>query len=243
MLADDDRSIQVHSCHGSARQVEVLREVLLGLLADDATLEPRDILVMCPDIETYAPLFVASFGLGDMTPGAHPAHSLRIRLADRALTQTNQLLGVAAQLLTLAGGRATASAVLNVAQAPPVRTQFGFTDDDLDAITDWVRESGVRWGLDQIEPRTLRPGRIRPQHVAFRYRPGAGRRRDVRGFAGLGRHHTSTGRRGQQPRRIGGQAGGIRATADLGARGAHRHPAACAVAGHAARRGRSSWRA
>jgi exodeoxyribonuclease V gamma subunit len=148
-LADDDRSIQVHGCHGSARQVEALREVLLGLLADDATLEPRDILVMCPDIETYAPLFVASFGLGDMAPGAHPAHSLRIRLADRALTQTNQLLGVAAQLLTLAGGRATASAVLNVAQAPPVRTQFGFTDDDLDAITDWVRESGVRWGLDQ----------------------------------------------------------------------------------------------
>ena len=39
-----------------ARQVDVLREVLLGLLADDPTLEPRDILVMCPDIETYAPL-------------------------------------------------------------------------------------------------------------------------------------------------------------------------------------------
>ncbi|MEP6815837.1 MAG: exodeoxyribonuclease V subunit gamma, partial [Marmoricola sp.] len=51
-----DRSVQVHACHGPARQVEVLREVLLGLLADDPTLEPRDILVMCPDIEAYAPL-------------------------------------------------------------------------------------------------------------------------------------------------------------------------------------------
>ena len=30
-----DRSVQVHACHGPARQVEVLREVLLGLLADD----------------------------------------------------------------------------------------------------------------------------------------------------------------------------------------------------------------
>jgi exodeoxyribonuclease V gamma subunit len=58
-LASDDRSVQVHSCHGPARQIDVLREVLLGLLADDATLEPRDILVMCPDIETYAPLIVA----------------------------------------------------------------------------------------------------------------------------------------------------------------------------------------
>ena len=68
-LAADDRSVQVHSCHGPARQVDVLREVLLGLLADDPTLEPRDILVMCPDIETYAPLIIAGFGLGDVVHG------------------------------------------------------------------------------------------------------------------------------------------------------------------------------
>ena len=99
----DDRSVQVHSCHGPARQIDVLREVLLGLLADDPTLEPRDILVMCPDIETYAPLIVAGFGLGDMIDGVHPAHRLRVRLADRSLVQTNPLLGVASQLLDLAG--------------------------------------------------------------------------------------------------------------------------------------------
>ena len=75
----DDRSVQVHSCHGPARQVDVLREVLLGLLQDDPTLEPRDILVMCPDIETYAPLIVADFGLGDVVHGAHPAHRLRVQ--------------------------------------------------------------------------------------------------------------------------------------------------------------------
>ena len=55
--------MQVHACHGRQRQVEVLREVLLGLLADDPTLELRDIIVMCPDIESYAPLVSAAFGL------------------------------------------------------------------------------------------------------------------------------------------------------------------------------------
>lgn len=148
-LDPTDRSVQVHSCHGAARQVDVLREVLLGLLDDDPTLEPRDILVMCPDIETYAPLITAGFGLGDLIEGGHPAHRLRVRLADRALTQTNPLLGVTAQLLDLAGGRTTASRVLDLAQAPPVRRRFGFSDDDLDAITAWVRESGIRWGLDK----------------------------------------------------------------------------------------------
>jgi exodeoxyribonuclease V gamma subunit len=72
-----------------------------------------------------------------------------VMLADRALTQTNPLLGVAAQLLSLADGRATASEVLNLAQAGPVRARFAFTDDDLDVLSEWVRSSGVRWGFDQ----------------------------------------------------------------------------------------------
>ena len=149
MLADDDRSVQVHACHGVARQVDVLREVLLGLLADDPTLEPRDVLVMCPDIETYAPLIEAGFGLGDVVgAGGHPAHRLRVRLADRAPGQTNPLLGVATALLDLAGGRAPATQVLDLARAEPVRRRFGFSDDDLDQLDTWARESGVRWAFD-----------------------------------------------------------------------------------------------
>ena len=148
-LADGDRSVQVHSCHGAVRQVDVMREVLLGLLDDDPTLEPRDILVMCPDIEAYAPLITAAFGLEDVIEDAHPGHRLRVRLADRALTQTNPLLGVAAQLLELAGGRVTASRVLDLVQSPPVRRRFALSDDDLDTITSWVRDSGIRWGFDQ----------------------------------------------------------------------------------------------
>ncbi len=148
-LRPDDRSVQVHSCHGPARQIDVLREVLLGLLSDDETLEPRDILVMCPDIETYAPLIVAGFGLGDMISGVHPAHRLRVRLADRSLVQTNPLLGVASQLLALASGRVTSSEVLNLAQAAPVRARFGFTDDNLEDITRWVRQANIRWGFDR----------------------------------------------------------------------------------------------
>ena len=146
---EGDRSVQVHSCHGPARQIDVLRDVLLGLLEDDPTLEPRDIVIMCPDIETYAPLIVAGFGLGELAADGHPAHRLRVRLADRSPIQTNPLLGVAEDLLSIAGGRATATEVLDLAQSAPVRARFGFSDDDLDAITAWVRDSGVRWGFDK----------------------------------------------------------------------------------------------
>lgn len=148
-LADDDRSVQVHACHGPARQVEVLREVLLGLLAADSTLEPRDVLVMCPDIEAYAPLVEAGFGLGEVVgPAGHPAHRLRVKLADRSLSSTNPLLAVARRLLDLAGGRATAGEVLDLAHEPAVRHRFGLRDDDLAQLTSWVRATGVRWAFD-----------------------------------------------------------------------------------------------
>ena len=149
-----DRTVQIHACHGPARQVEVLREVLLGLLSDDPTLEPRDILVMCPDIESFAPLLTAAFGLASSSGDdhvdrqLHPGHSLRVMLADRAPGQTNDLLGVLTQVLELAGGRAPASKVLDLIAADPVRRRFGFDDDDLEQITDWVTESGVRWAFD-----------------------------------------------------------------------------------------------
>ncbi len=152
-----DRSVQVHGCHGPARQVEVLREVLLGLLADDPTLEPRDILVMCPDIEAYAPLVEAAFGLGDVGDTStrtaerwHPGHRLQVRLADRSLTQTNPLMSVVGSLLDLADGRVEASRVLDLVATEPVRRRFGFSEDDLETIGRWVEEAGVRWAFDAV---------------------------------------------------------------------------------------------
>jgi exodeoxyribonuclease V gamma subunit len=153
----DDRSIQIHSCHGRARQVEVLRDAILHLLDEDETLQPRDVIVMCPDIETFAPLIQATFGAGEVVdddefeplPQALRPTDLRVRLADRSLRQTNPVLGVVAQLIDLAGGRRlTASDVLDLADREPVRRRFRFDDEDLARIRDWVADSGIRWGLD-----------------------------------------------------------------------------------------------
>ncbi len=154
-LRDGDRSVQVHACHGRGRQVEVLRGAILHLLDDDPTLEPRDVIVMCPDIETFAPLIQATFGAGQLVgdevaplPADLRPPDLRVRLADRSLRQTNPILGVVSALLELAGGRVTASQVLDLADRAPVRRRFELDDDDLSRIEEWVGESGIRWGLD-----------------------------------------------------------------------------------------------
>ena len=174
----------------------MLREVLLGLLDDDPTLEPRDVLVMCPDIETYAPLIEAGFGLGDVVGSTgHPAHRLRVRLADRAPGQTNPLLGVALALLDLAGGRALATQVLDLARTEPVRRRFGFGDDDLDQLDTWAREAGVRWAFDAEHRADFGLAAYVANTWRVRARPPADRRRPVRRLVGLARPSPSARRR------------------------------------------------
>ena len=155
LLDPDDRSVQVHACHGRTRQVEVVREAILGLLAADPTLEPRDILIMCPDVETFAPLFAAAFSLGaedgDAGQAAHPAARLRVRIADRALRRTNPLLDVLAQVLELGTARISAPQLLDLAGLAAVRRRFRLRR----------RGAGTAAGVGAGGRRPVGPGRTR----------------------------------------------------------------------------------
>ncbi|WP_446222809.1 exodeoxyribonuclease V subunit gamma [Nocardia sp. IBHARD005] len=149
-----DGSVEVHACHGPARQVEVLRDLLLRTFAADPTLEPRDVLIMCPDVEAFGPLVRAVFGqrgTGVDLPveGEHPAHQLRVRLADRGRAVTNPMLAVVIELLELADGRVTVTQVLDLAASETVRRRCGFDDDDIERLREWAAESGARWGIGQ----------------------------------------------------------------------------------------------
>ncbi|NLG46341.1 exodeoxyribonuclease V subunit gamma [Gordonia sp. (in: high G+C Gram-positive bacteria)] len=150
--ATADGSVEVHACHGPSRQVEVLRDRLLHLFDADPTLEPRDVLIMCPDVETFAPLIGGAFGQTGLR-GEHPAFSLRVRMADRGIRMQNAVLDVLARVLDLAAGRVRAGDLLDLVGAEPVRRRFGFSDDDVDALSSWVQRSGVRWGVDDAQRR------------------------------------------------------------------------------------------
>ncbi len=141
-----DRSLQVHVCHGRARQVQVLRDEILRLMAADETLRPRDIVVMCPDVEAFAPLVQAHLAVPADDPDGRP--DLRVRLADRSLRQVNPLLRVVDDLLRLATGRLTLTRLLDLAGSDPVRRRFAFSDDDLEQLETWAVDSGMRWGID-----------------------------------------------------------------------------------------------
>ncbi|MBO0856830.1 MAG: exodeoxyribonuclease V subunit gamma, partial [Nocardia sp.] len=146
----DDGSVQIHACHGPARQVEVLRDVLLGLFERDRTLQPREVIVLCPDPEGYAPLVRAAFGQGPATigePDRNPGHGLRVRSAERTARARNSVLAVVSDLLALAQDRVAITQVLDLAATEPVRHRCGFGEEDIERLREWAAETGARWGI------------------------------------------------------------------------------------------------
>lgn len=57
-----DSSIRFHIAHSAQREVEILHDQLLARFSADPELRPRDVIVMVPDIDSYAPHIRAVFG-------------------------------------------------------------------------------------------------------------------------------------------------------------------------------------
>ncbi|WP_300321056.1 exodeoxyribonuclease V subunit gamma [Accumulibacter sp.] len=141
-LAADDRSIEVHVCHSLSRELEVLHDQLLAMFASSEPPPPDQIVVVVPDLKGAAPLIDAVFG-------TVPAER-RIPYTITGLPQTrvNPVARVLDTLLALAGSRHAASTVFELLQQPAVAARFALAADDLDRIHGWLRQAGIRWGLD-----------------------------------------------------------------------------------------------
>lgn len=134
-----DLSLQVHACHGEVRQLEVLRDALGHLFVDNPDLRPRDVVVLCPQLDRFAPLAEAVFGRGDM--------KIPVRVGDRSLTTDDPVASAFQAVLSLAQSRVSLSELLSVIQLAPIRRRFGWSIADVETITAWALELGTRWGL------------------------------------------------------------------------------------------------
>ncbi|HBG08077.1 MAG: exodeoxyribonuclease V subunit gamma [Geobacteraceae bacterium GWC2_58_44] len=142
-ISADDLSVQVHSCHSPMREVELLYDTLLSLFDADPGLAPRDVLVMTPDIESYAPYISAVFD----TP-EHGAERIPYSIADRSLKSEGEAARALLDILRLCGGRYGVSTVLDILESPPVARRFAMTGEDLESVRDWLRAANIRWGID-----------------------------------------------------------------------------------------------
>lgn len=147
-IAEDDRSIVFHSAHSKVRELEILHDQLLDLLANSTTeapLNPRDVIVMVPDIEQMAPAIRAVFGQYKQ----HDDRYIPFDIADMSAKASSPLIGAMDWLLSLPQQRCRMSELVDLLELPAVAARFGIDQDSLPRLTHWMAGAGIRWGLNE----------------------------------------------------------------------------------------------
>lgn len=139
-IQPDDDSLRVHDCHSPQRELEVVRDQIFAALEQQPDLEARDILVLVPDIDRYAPYAHAVFGpvqfhLPFHVADRHPARELPI---------CRSLLSI----LDLAKTRMTLADVLHLLENTAVQRRFSLFATDIPVLRHLCQSAGIRWGLD-----------------------------------------------------------------------------------------------
>ena len=149
-LDDSDTSIQIHCCHSPMREIEVLHDNLLAMFDENPHLMPKDIVVMTPDIEVYAPFIQAVFE-------AQTDERLRIpvSIADQSARSQSRLIDGFFSVLDLKGSRVSAVRVMRLLESPGVKEKFKLDISDIEVVERWIRDTRIRWGIDDASRQKL----------------------------------------------------------------------------------------
>ncbi|MGD0278591.1 MAG: exodeoxyribonuclease V subunit gamma, partial [Smithella sp.] len=140
MIAEDDSSVQIHSCHSPLREIEVLHDTLLSLFEENSRLLPKDILVMTPSIEVYTPYIEAVF--------ESRLPTIPYTIADRGISSGSVIFKDYFALLNIGVSRLTVAEILSFLENPAISAKFGISSYELNLIRHWVEETNIKWGLD-----------------------------------------------------------------------------------------------
>ncbi len=143
LISQSDTSVQIHSCHSAMRELEVLHDRLLDMFEKNSDLLPKDVLVMMPDIETYAPYIQAVFDAP-----ADDARRFPFTIADRSVRKESQIIDTFLAMLGLCGSRFGASQVLLILESRAVQRKLDLSEADVALIQRWVKDTRIRWGMD-----------------------------------------------------------------------------------------------
>lgn len=138
-----DSSLVLHNAHGPLREVEILHDQLLAAFNADPTLRPRDVMVMVPDINVYAPYIQAVFGRHD----SRDARCIPFSISDQGRRHHDPLLIALERLMSLPTSRFGVSEMLSLLDVPSIRARVGIAEDELPQLRQWIEGANIRWGL------------------------------------------------------------------------------------------------
>jgi len=135
----NDTSVCIHACHSPMREAQVIKDLLLDTFAGHSDIAPHDIIVMMPDIESYAPFIESVFFLEDRLP---------FSITDRKKRSESESLAAFLSILALQGARLEQKQVLDIMAFESVAKKFGFETIDLTNIEKMLTDANILWGKD-----------------------------------------------------------------------------------------------
>jgi exodeoxyribonuclease V gamma subunit len=133
-------SIQLHLAVNKQREIEILYQNLLALMAKDPTLKPRDILVMAPQMTDYIPYIQSLFGA--------KKSQLDYQILDLGLQTQSELIQGFLHLISLIEGRWNSNQILQLFEHRSFQRRHQLTSSDYRLIQDWIKQADIRWGED-----------------------------------------------------------------------------------------------
>lgn len=162
----DDRSIVFHIAHSPVRELEVLHDQLLDLLATptaDRPLRPRDVVVMVPDINRFAPAIRAVFG----QYADHDPRHIPFDITDLSARGSNPLLAALQWVTRLNESRCTLSELCALFEVPAIAARFEVDPQDVPRLATWMQGAGIRWGLNRAQRSALGLDAAGDMHTAL----------------------------------------------------------------------------
>ena len=150
-----DISISINSCHSPLREVQVLHDRLLDMIKDNPGIKPRDILVMCQNIEDYSPYIDSVFSR------CGEDKKLPCSIADRTLLDSEPLAASFIELLQLPESDFEVNKILDYLSVPAIQHKFKISNEQLETIRYWLKEACIHhsndgetfswsWGLKRL---------------------------------------------------------------------------------------------
>ena len=146
-ISHDDSSIQIHSCHSKMREVEILYDNVLAMFEEDPSLMPKDILVMTPDIEAYAPFIQAVFDIPESRESSE-RQRIPFSIADISVKTEVEITDTFFEILDLFGSRFEVSRIISILESTYVGRKFDLSEKDVAVIRWWVGDTRIYWGID-----------------------------------------------------------------------------------------------
>lgn len=147
----EDHSLAFHDAHSPQREVEILHDQLLAAFNTDATLRPRDVIVMVPDINVYAPHIQAVFGRYQTGSNRY----IPFTISDQGQRHHEPVLIALETLMGLPRSRFAVSEIISLLEVPGIRQRFGISEDEIPLARRWVEGANIRWGLHRQQRETL----------------------------------------------------------------------------------------